>query len=1079
MPLRGGAIDLTFDASTRAHGDEAGQSDDTAAMHGNVRNERSDANDIFDVGDTGSGDGQEGEVGGEEEEEEEEEEEGIFGRDGPGHIEVADDGYHGGDTYASEPVRSSRMDRGRSVERMEREIFTPYKCPKLPCGWAVKHCGNVVESSSLAAVQPPDVTHQTLIPQIVIKQGRLSDLQLEAVIYAGQRHSQYNMDGTRGGFMLGDGTGVGKGRTCAGIIYDYFLHERQQRRKHPLGSTERTRPIVCVWISVSWDLAQDARRDLTAITEPLEPEHDDNQQLLAPEVVLPVVTVRDAQAASFSLDAYSRSGVVIFATYSVFSRTSPLRLTAAVSRCDRCRVAGGESSASLKTLRALMANGQPDTSFHGVVAFDEAHNAKNLVPGRGKASKTGLYIKRLQDEFLNARIVYASATGASEVRNMGYMTRLGLWGEGTPFSDFAKVPLGKRAPAFVPELKKGGFGAMELVGMDLKAQGRYLCRTLSFSGATFTVSEARLSIEQQAVYDEAAALWQRLIVICKNGRFWAPVEGVNLKTFWAAQQLFFRQLLCAFKVGHTIGLIEDALKNGRSVIVGVQLTGDSRVQEMLKVLMKDRDAAGGGAEDDIEIEDEYNDEQTRQKASKKHSQSQPKKRRAATDAGELEDAFSSTKETFTRLIENCWASTENIAPALVRHLRTCQGDIAQVLNFNQRQIAPSDAQYRRHKIWKDLADRAEALQFPVNPIDGILQHFGSSRVAEVTGRRLRAESRDNGRVEYVSRSASAGLTQARLNLAEQNSFVNAAKRIIIISQAGSSGISLHAGFDFPNQQPRTHIILELPWSSEQLIQQCGRSHRSNQLSAPEFIAISTDVAGETRFAMSVAARMQSLGAITKSDRRAAHCTSQALERFNFVTSHGRNALRELQSNTQLQALSRLAGGSNASRRATSRAHGRGLGRRQLSGDSERQSSCDLNQHAVGVSSNLQLHACANSSAAQLTKRQHLSQLGLHESASNKEMREKFIGRGIVCFVDRQMSDRELKACQNIRHQSNPATADRIRKAERDRSAAARRLLAVKTSYECASGEHSVPIKWAPSEVSCTLATQSPHTCPVN
>lgn len=35
-----------------------------------------------------------------------------------------------------------------------------------------------------------------------------------------------------------------------------------------------------------------------------------------------------------------------------------------------------------------------------------------------------------------ARVVYASATGASEPRNMAYMVRLGLWGQGTPFNTF-------------------------------------------------------------------------------------------------------------------------------------------------------------------------------------------------------------------------------------------------------------------------------------------------------------------------------------------------------------------------------------------------------------------------------------------------------------------------------------------------------------------------------------------------------------------------------------------------------------------------------------------------------------------
>ena len=33
----------------------------------------------------------------------------------------------------------------------------------------------------------------------------------------------------------------------------------------------------------------------------------------------------------------------------------------------------------------------------------------------------------------NARILYVSATGATESANLGYMQRLGLWGPGTAF----------------------------------------------------------------------------------------------------------------------------------------------------------------------------------------------------------------------------------------------------------------------------------------------------------------------------------------------------------------------------------------------------------------------------------------------------------------------------------------------------------------------------------------------------------------------------------------------------------------------------------------------------------------------
>lgn len=83
--------------------------------------------------------------------------------------------------------------------------------------------------------------------------------------------------------------------------------------------------------------------------------------------------------------------------------------------------------------------------------FDECHRAKNFVMnGRSKSTRSGQAVFDLQEALPLARIVYCSATGVTDPVNMGYMTRLGLWGTGTSF------PLG--FGEFLAAVGKGGIG---------------------------------------------------------------------------------------------------------------------------------------------------------------------------------------------------------------------------------------------------------------------------------------------------------------------------------------------------------------------------------------------------------------------------------------------------------------------------------------------------------------------------------------------------------------------------------------------------------------------------------------------
>lgn len=170
---------------------------------------------------------------------------------------------------------------------------------------------------------------------------------------------------------------------------------------------------------------------------------------------------------------------------------------------------------------------------------------------------------------------------------------------------------------------------------------------------------------------------------------------------------------------------------------------------------------------------------------------------------------------------------------------------------------------------------------------------GPDNVAEMTGRKGRIVQKSstsaNGdgdtettttTTQYVYESRNETDVPVELmNVIQKERFMNGDKLIAIISEAASSGISLQANRRCANQYRRVHITLELPWSADRAIQQFGRTHRSNQVHAPEYVFLISELAGEKRFAATVAKRLESLGALTHGDRRATE--SRDLSQFNI------------------------------------------------------------------------------------------------------------------------------------------------------------------------------------------------------
>jgi len=200
---------------------------------------------------------------------------------------------------------------------------------------------------------------------------------------------------------------------------------------------------------------------------------------------------------------------------------------------------------------------------------------------------------------------------------------------------------------------------------------------------------------------------------------------------------------------------------------------------------------------------------------------------------------------------------------------------------------------RLAKLKEVLLDKMSVIELPENPLDEMIIRLGGvSKVAELTGRKMRRVW-ENGKMEVRTRNTdlhdgSKSVPMAQVNNREKDEFLSDKKRVAIISEAASSGISLHADSRFVNQRRRVHITIELAWAADEALQQFGRTHRSNQTSAPSYVLLMSTIGGERRFATSVAKRLQALGALTKGDRRASDAAN--LEVFNYQNYYGARAV---------------------------------------------------------------------------------------------------------------------------------------------------------------------------------------------
>ena len=308
----------------------------------------------------------------------------------------------------------------------------------------------------------------------------------------------------------------------------------------------------------------------------------------------------------------------------------------------------------------------------------------------------------LQNELPNARVVYASATAATEVYNLAYADRLGLWGPGTPFPTVLN---------FVSQVEKGGIAAMEVVARDMKQMGLYMARTLSFEGVEYGKVEHELTSDQRRMYDAAARSWQRILsnidrVVMEETNGGGRQRGAALAQFWGSHQRFFQQVLTAMQMPTVIAEIKRDLKAGQAPVVQIVNTNEAATNRAVGKLEE------GDTLDDIDIT--------------------PR-----------DDLIQYLETSFP--VHQYEEYTDDDGRTRTRPVQDSKGNY----------VVNAEAVRTRDELIGEMA----AMTLPGNPLDLLIETFGADKVAEVTGRSTRIVTK-GGRKRTERRTQNKALAEA-------------------------------------------------------------------------------------------------------------------------------------------------------------------------------------------------------------------------------------------------------------------------------------------------------------------------------
>ncbi len=621
----------------------------------------------------------------------------------------------------------------------------------------------------------------------------------------------YNLE--RGyGMIIGDQTGVGKGRIAASI----FKWAQNQGQK-PIFWTEKP------------NLFSDFYRDIVDIGHTMEPF------IMASQIK--EGSIRDSK------------GRVVYAPPNSSQRGRALREAATgpsgavkVMRPYDSMVTTYSQVANPKRspLPQKMIDNLKDGNYF---ILDESHNASG-------ASNTGEFVREVLEKV--SGVVYLSATYAKRPDTMPL---------------YSKTAMGRanmQMHELVYAIEAGGTPLQEWVSGALSSVGQYIRREKSFEGIDVTESfdtEHRDRDEKRA--DQMTQILRNILDLDKGieahvdkivkkaqgknkrasemsilghvlpshvtGAGGRPVStSVKTSNFASVVHNAVRQLMLAMKADRAVERALEALKNGQKPVIALANTMES----FLTYAMEEKFIEEGDSINDL---------------------------------------------TFDMVMERHLAKTMRFKMTLPN------GDV-EVFPIAYESLPP--ALQEKHDFIKELMAENQS-DLPGSPIDHIRAKIEAAGYSteELTGRSFRANLEDprNPTIEKKTKSEIDSRTVA------VQKFNDGETDVLIINQAGSTGLSAHAGPMFNNQDPRIYIGAQAELNVDTEVQKMGRVNRKGQVTLPSFDFLYLDLPMEIRPAAVLKRKMASLNANTSAK---ADSPLQQKQLPDMINKHGDKVVQD-------------------------------------------------------------------------------------------------------------------------------------------------------------------------------------------